>query len=256
MFKYNLNPKKYLLTTCVSLCTLASSNIFALAELNPTSIYNFFNNNFSLSGNGTLTSNYVWRGVSQTNDLPAAQAEIKLNTVPGFYLGMWGSNVHFFDTRFRPATVELDTFGGYAGSYQEFKYYAEALHYNYSGTDDLNYMQYTVGAAFRMVHGSFTYAPRQFDTRTKGFYYTGGVTLPLHDLNSPLLRDMSLNGDVGYFQFNGGLFHNLDYFDYKISLNKKINRFDLNLAWTATNNKFRARHLDDHKIIASVGVTV
>ncbi len=250
------NSKKYLLTSCLAFCSVNSTNLFALAELNPTSIYNFFNNNFSLSGNGNLTSNYVWRGVSQTKDLPAAQAGIKLNHIYGFYLASSGSNINYLDPRGRTATIELDYSIGYKGNYSDFKYYAEALYNDYPGTNKLDYMQYTAGAQYKILRATVTYAPRQFDTRTKGTYYTGGVTLPLHDLNSPLLRDMSLNADIGRFQFDGGPYRRQDYFDYKISLNKKINKFDFNLAWTDTNGKFRAGKLDDDKIIASVGVTV
>lgn len=256
MFDFN-KTKKTILSVCMASCSMISLNSFALAEMNANSVYNFFNDNFSLNGSGALGTNYIWRGVSQTNDLPTTQAEVKVSSNTGLYLGTWASNVKFLDAQRRTATVELNVFGGYAAKYRDFKYFAEALHFQYPSTDKLNYIQYTAGLDYRnMVHASATYIPHVFHSSSRGVYYTTGVTLPLHDLNTPLFRDLSLTGDVGFFQFNEGPFARNDYFDYRIALNKKIKKFDLSLAWTDTDGKFKAGDLDNSKLVFSVGMTV
>jgi uncharacterized protein (TIGR02001 family) len=48
-----------------------------------------------VTGNATLTSDYVWRGTSQTMGDPAVQAGVKLAADNGLYASVWGSNVEF-----------------------------------------------------------------------------------------------------------------------------------------------------------------
>jgi uncharacterized protein (TIGR02001 family) len=45
----------------------------------------------------TATSDYVWRGISQTLGGPALQAGIDYKHASGIYAGLWGSNVDYFD---------------------------------------------------------------------------------------------------------------------------------------------------------------
>lgn len=47
------------------------------------------------SGNATLTSDYVWRGTTQTHGDPAVQAGFKLVGDYGLCASLWGSNVEF-----------------------------------------------------------------------------------------------------------------------------------------------------------------
>ncbi|HPW14053.1 MAG TPA: TorF family putative porin, partial [Thermomonas sp.] len=48
-----------------------------------------------LSGNATLTTDYVWRGSTQTQGDPAVQAGFKVSGASGLYASAWGSNVKF-----------------------------------------------------------------------------------------------------------------------------------------------------------------
>ena len=47
------------------------------------------------SGNAALTTDYVWRGSTQTQGDPAVQAGFKLSGDSGLYASIWGSNVRF-----------------------------------------------------------------------------------------------------------------------------------------------------------------
>ncbi len=47
----------------------------------------------SISANIGAVSNYIWRGVSQTQDGPAVQGGLDYAHSSGFYLGTWASNV-------------------------------------------------------------------------------------------------------------------------------------------------------------------
>lgn len=55
-----------------------------------------------------LTSDYVWRGVSQTDQNPALQAGAEYAQAIGVYVGVWGSNVDFAEDVEDPARIEPD----------------------------------------------------------------------------------------------------------------------------------------------------
>ena len=63
----------------------------------------------SVSANVSFTSDYIWRGMTQT-DAPAIQGGFDYAAESGFYAGIWGSNVNFNDG----AGSELDLYAGYA----------------------------------------------------------------------------------------------------------------------------------------------
>src|SRR5262245_6402511 len=66
----------------------------------------------SFSGTLTLTSDYRFRGVSQTDNNVAGQGSIDL-AVGGFFAGAWASNVDFNDGATYDSSVELDLYAGY-----------------------------------------------------------------------------------------------------------------------------------------------
>lgn len=49
------------------------------------------------SGSATATSDYVFRGISQTAGDPALQAGLRLATGNGFYGALWASNIDYGD---------------------------------------------------------------------------------------------------------------------------------------------------------------
>ena len=54
--------------------------------------------NAEISANVALTSDYVWRGVSQTLEDPAIQGGFDYAHDSGFAAGVWASNVDFYET--------------------------------------------------------------------------------------------------------------------------------------------------------------
>jgi uncharacterized protein (TIGR02001 family) len=63
----------------------------------------------SVSANVTVASDYVWRGLGQTDGKPAIQGGFDYSAESGFYAGVWGSNV-------RPefGSSEFDYYMGYS----------------------------------------------------------------------------------------------------------------------------------------------
>jgi uncharacterized protein (TIGR02001 family) len=68
---------------------------------------------FTISGSATLTSDYRFRGVSQSDEGMAVQGGFTISHASGFYVGTWGSNLAGWGT-FGGANMELDIYAGYA----------------------------------------------------------------------------------------------------------------------------------------------
>ncbi|WP_312738042.1 TorF family putative porin [Stenotrophomonas sp.] len=85
------------------------------------------------SGNMAVTSDYVWRGSSQTGGDPAVQAGAKLALPSGLYASVWGSNVSF--TPDIGARSEFDLVAGWSGAVaQDWTLDANLTRYLYPGT--------------------------------------------------------------------------------------------------------------------------
>ncbi|GAA0650213.1 TorF family putative porin [Brevundimonas lenta] len=84
-----------------------------------------------ISGNVAITSDYIFRGVSQTQEEPAISAGVDL-TNGGFYAGAWASNVDFADG----ANAEIDLYGGWRTEASGWTLDAGAVGYFYTAQPD------------------------------------------------------------------------------------------------------------------------
>jgi uncharacterized protein (TIGR02001 family) len=98
------------------------------------------------SGTVTATSDYVFRGISQTAEDPALQASLDYEADVGIYVGIWGSNVDFDDCC--DENLEIDYYAGFtAGETLEWDF--GAVYYTYPGADgDLNYPEIYGGTTY------------------------------------------------------------------------------------------------------------
>ncbi|NII10621.1 TorF family putative porin [Oleiagrimonas sp. C23AA] len=70
-----------------------------------------------VSGSASVVSDYLFRGLSQTNRDPALQAGIEIDGAQGLYAGVWGSNISWLSdgsTSTAPISSSLET-DGYIG---------------------------------------------------------------------------------------------------------------------------------------------
>ncbi len=72
-------------------------------------------------GSVSVTNDYIFRGLSQTNRKPAFQPGIEYDDASGWYVGAWGSNVSWLsdvstDDARVSNSVEIDGYAGYRGS--------------------------------------------------------------------------------------------------------------------------------------------
>lgn len=79
-----------------------------------------------VTGNVGLTTNYIFRGITQTDNGPAVSGGFDVEK-EGFYGGIWASSVDFSDA----TTMELDFYGGYTFSAGDFDLDFGAIYYAY-----------------------------------------------------------------------------------------------------------------------------
>jgi uncharacterized protein (TIGR02001 family) len=95
-----------------------------------------------LGGTATFTTDYVFRGLSQTGGEPAVQASLDA-TYGIFYAGMWGSNVNFADS------LEIDYYVGITPEWQGISFDIAGLEYTYPGDNSaLDYFELKTGASY------------------------------------------------------------------------------------------------------------
>jgi uncharacterized protein (TIGR02001 family) len=98
---------------------------------------------FDVSGTATLTSDYVFRGVSLSDNDPAVQGSLEVQHVSGVYAGVWGSSI----ARYAGTHVETDVYGGWRGAAGGLDLDLGAVGYVYPGGHGANYVELAGKAA-------------------------------------------------------------------------------------------------------------
>jgi uncharacterized protein (TIGR02001 family) len=98
-----------------------------------------FAQDVTVTGNVTLTTDYVWRNVSQSNYDAAIQGGIDITTSNGFYVGTWASSIDFNDAS--DANIEVDLYGGYRFDLGGVAADVGVIYYAYPDTDDINFTE-------------------------------------------------------------------------------------------------------------------
>jgi uncharacterized protein (TIGR02001 family) len=107
--------RKSLITTAVLGALAVSSLAFAAEEAK---------SDFTTSGSVGLFSQYIFRGLTQTDRKPALQGNFDINHSSGLYLGIWSSNISWLRDKYGVnQTDETQTVYG-AGGNQEIDIYA------------------------------------------------------------------------------------------------------------------------------------
>ncbi len=114
-----------------------------------------------VSGNVALTSDYKFRGVSQTDNQMALQGGFDYEHESGFYAGTWASNVDsnfFAGAGSSDPQIELDVYAGFSGEAGDIGYDVGVLRYFYPGFSDAATTEVYVGGSYGMFSASLAYS--------------------------------------------------------------------------------------------------
>jgi len=163
------------------------------------------------SANVALTTDYVWRGVSQSDEGPALQGGIDFEHPIGIYAGIWGSNVDFDDAKGNPAHLELDYYGGYKHSFDGgFGVDVGLIYYSYPKADGLNWLEgYLKGSyskdGFDASLG-INYSSNVFDSSETGIYYDSSVGYTFDKSFGSVFSSPAVSAGLAFYKFDNKVF--------------------------------------------------
>lgn len=187
-----------------------------------------------MSANVAITNNYIFRGISQSDESWALQGGIDYSHDLGIYLGVWGSSVDFSDGD--EASVEIDAYAGWAGEIGPVSVDLGAIYYWYPGTDrDFDYDYFELAASVGYDFGYFSaeaglnFSPDYFAS-SDDFWY------PHASVEVPLPYEFVLSAGVGYNDIEDeAAFGVPDYWDYNVGIGYNFYDFDLLLQFVTTD---------------------
>jgi len=93
----------------------------------------------AVTANIAVTSDYVFRGFSQSNEDPAVQGGVDVTVGSSFYAGVWASNVDFGDN----TEAEIDVYGGFRGETKGYSWDVGLITYLYApgANQDYDYVE-------------------------------------------------------------------------------------------------------------------
>mgnify|MGYP001821557194 FL=1 len=147
-----VNKRVFCLPICASL--VACSHDALAADLNSYAV---------------LTTDYVKRGVTQSEGDPALQLGTEVGFENGFYMGVWASTIDVANGPSRQRDLEVNYYAGYSlDATDSWRVSAGAVSYNYpgqTGNVDYDYVEYLLGASFKdRVWLDLAYSPDLYKT--------------------------------------------------------------------------------------------
>ena len=205
----------------LALAALAAVPCVSQAEENP------------LSFNVSLSSDYRYRGISQSRLKPALQGGVDYALPNGFYIGTWASTIQWIKDAGGDASVEWDLYGGYKGTIQKgLGYDVGVLTYAYP-SNSLN-----PNADTTEIYGAASFGPATLK-------YSHSVTnlFGFADSKNSGYLDLSASFDLGggfTLAPHGGrqrVAHNsaASYTDYSVTASKDFAGFTLSAGLVGAN---------------------
>ena len=180
-----------------------------------------------ISGNIALTSDYMWRGISQTDGSPAIQGGFDATFDSGFYAGIWGSNVDFKDAAgvSSDESLEIDTYVGWAGEFSGVGVDVGVLNYHYPTADDgTNFTEAYTGVSLGPVSLTY-YMGLDLGDENMGDTNVGDYTDLGVDFGE--FSGVSFSAHYGHYDLRGAD----NYDDWKIAASTSFMDVDFELAY-------------------------
>jgi uncharacterized protein (TIGR02001 family) len=183
------------------------------------------------SANVALSTDYRFRGISQTDNGPAIQGGFDWSHESGVYLGTWASNIDFSES------IEIDYYGGITNTVNGVTYDIGVMYYTYPSADDdfaeFNYVEFygSLGVEVNTVEVAvdLAFSPDFFAESDNAWAYGGTVAVPIPNLEG--------------FKLSGG-FHRQDVKDNAAFGIKDYFFWDVGIGWTWKGLDFDIRYVD------------
>nr|VFJ52924.1 MAG: conserved hypothetical protein [Candidatus Kentron sp. FM]VFJ53812.1 MAG: conserved hypothetical protein [Candidatus Kentron sp. FM]VFK15091.1 MAG: conserved hypothetical protein [Candidatus Kentron sp. FM] len=195
------------------------------------------------TGNVVLTSDYLFRGYSQTDEDPAIQGSLDYKHTPsGIYLGAWASNIEFNTAdNTDDSSIEIDFYGGISGELTSgISWDIGGLYYCYpdqnedSGVGDYDYFEVYAGLGYTFEDtvlspgvGVMLFYSNDYFGEDEDAYYPAGT------LDLALPWEFGLGFSVGYLHVDGDETNpaGYDYTHWSVGLSREIAGFGVDVSY-------------------------
>lgn len=159
------------------------------------------------TGNIAATSNYIWRGVTQTGDSAAVQGGVDYAHDSGFYVGGWTSNVS--------GGYELDLYAGYSMDAGPVGLDFGAITYEYPVADDY-FRELYFNGTWNVMNFGVAYTFGSKDNTSAEF--SDGDIYAYVGAGFEVAKGLELSGTIGSYNFDntGGE----DYVHFQVAMSK------------------------------------
>jgi uncharacterized protein (TIGR02001 family) len=186
-----------------------------------------------VSFNVGATTDYRYRGISQSRLKPAVQAGVDYSN-GGFYVGAWGSTIKWIKDFGGDANVEIDLYGGYKGTIdKDLSYDVGVLTYQYPSN------KLDPSANTTELYGALTYGPA-----TLKYSHSVSNTFAAADSKNSFYLDasatfevsgISLAPHIGYQKIKGPFGGDATYTDYSLTASKDFSGLVVSAAIIGTD---------------------
>jgi uncharacterized protein (TIGR02001 family) len=157
-----------------------------------------------VSGSVGITTDYIYRGISQTDGQPAAQAGVQFHSSTGWNAGMWGSSVDFRNGA--EIAYELDLQAGYSWQLNpDWSMQLGAVHYAYLNDHDSGYDYDEINASVsyqQRATASISWSPNTSKHTYWGSIWDKRALAYELSVLQPLHPRWSIYGGVGYYDLS------------------------------------------------------
>ena len=166
----------------------------------------------TFSGNVGLYSQYIFRGVAQTNKDPALQGGLDYSHSSGFYLGTWASNASWLRdspnvTGYTSSSLEWDFYGGFRGDIGKsgFSYDVGLLQYYYPGDINAGFTKADTLELYGALGWKWLTAKYSYSLDNKTFGVSDSRGTWYFDLSAsfPVTDQLSIDAHWGKQKFKG-----------------------------------------------------
>ena len=185
----------------------------------------------AVSWNLAVTSDYVFRGYTQTGEDAAVQGGVDWADPSGWYLGSWASKIDFGPGD--DASIEVDLYGGYTWEVNDVSYDLGFIYYGYPGADSesgYDFIEAYLSLGYELEAVSLSaavhFTPDNFGETGNGWYVTGGLGRSLSD-------SLSVDANIGFSQVTPDFGE--DYLDWNLGLSYSFSRLALDLRYHDTD---------------------
>ena len=212
----------------------------------------------SITGSLALTTDYAFRGLTQTNRNPAIQGGLEYASPHGFYAGIWGSNISWLSDGQDSvsSSLEVDGSAGFRGSWGDaVNYDVGVIYYWYPGSYPGGFTDPdTVEGYFSVGWSILTLKYSHSFTDLFGIDGSEGSGYLDLALSQGFADKWTFNAHVGHQRVDS--FSDLSYADWSLGVSRDLgNGFSLALAYVDTNAE-RALYTNafDHYVGKATGI--